>query len=58
MTDVDLIRTEADYETALTRIDELMDAEPATRKAVNSMYWSTSSICTSAGTSRWATRVR
>ena len=28
MTDVDLIRTEADYETALTWIDELMDAEP------------------------------
>ena len=28
MTDGDLIRTEADYETALTWIDELMDAEP------------------------------
>ena len=29
MTEVEQIRTEADYETVLTRIDELMDAEPA-----------------------------
>ena len=28
MADIEPIRTEADYETALARIDELMDAEP------------------------------
>ena len=28
MADVEPIRTEADYETALARIDALMDAEP------------------------------
>lgn len=28
MTEAEPIRTGADYETALTRIDELMDAEP------------------------------
>ena len=57
MADIEPIRTEADYETALARIDELMDAEPGTRKAVNSTCWSTSSICTSAGTSRWDTPI-
>ena len=30
MADIEPIRTEADYETALARIDDLMDAEPGT----------------------------
>ena len=32
MADIEPIRTEADYETGLARIDELMDAEPGSPK--------------------------
>ena len=42
MTEVEPIRSEAEYETALVRVDELEGAEPAARKAVNSTCWSTS----------------
>ena len=32
MADIEPLRTEADYETALARIDKLMDAEPGSRE--------------------------
>ena len=32
MADIEPVRTEADYETALARLDELMDAEPGSRE--------------------------
>ena len=32
MADIEPVRTDADYETALARIDELMDAEPGSRE--------------------------
>ena len=56
MSTIKPIRTEADYEAALARIDALMDAEPGTPKARSSMFLPTSSSTTKPSTFPWDTR--
>ena len=46
------IRTEEDYETALARIDALMDAEPGSPEGDELTCWSTWSSCMRASASR------
>jgi antitoxin component HigA of HigAB toxin-antitoxin module len=52
------IGTEADYEAALARSDELMNAEPGTPQAKSVMCWPTSWSCMRPSRSRWGIRAR